>query len=32
MPIIFGITIAVIVVGVAFLSFGLYSKKHNTTK
>ena len=32
MPIIFGITIAVIVVGVAFLSFGLYSKKHNTAK
>lgn len=32
MPIIFGITIAVIVVGVAFLFFGLYSKKHNTAK
>lgn len=32
MPIIFGITIAVIVVGVGFLSFGLYSKKCNTAK
>lgn len=32
MPIIFGITVAIIVVGIAFLTLGLYSKKHNTVK
>lgn len=32
MPIIFTITIVIIVFGISFLTLGLYSKKHNAVK